>query len=194
MPAPQKRHAPARPSRAGLTVSRPELLVNGSDRVFRQFVHDMLAFAVRIQEIRNRLGESIGLTGTQYTLLIAIAHEQGVSEVGINEIAQKTHFSPSFVTIEVNRLVAKKLVTKKVNPTDRRRVLLSVTQSGFDLLNSLTVLQQPVNDELFGPLTRSDFDQMRIKIVDLIKSADRTLKHFDYLLPAQAAKSSTTTR
>ena len=164
-----------------MTVSRPQLLVNGSDEYFRQFVHDMLAFAARIQEIRDRLGKSIGLTGTQYTLLIAIARTDG--EVGINEIAHRTHFSPSFVTIEVNRLTAKRLVAKKTNPSDRRRVLLSVTRQGMDLLGSLSPLQQPVNDELFDPLSRDDFNLLRKRIVDLIDSADRTLKHFDYLKP-----------
>ncbi len=32
-----------------LTVSRPQLLVRGNDEAFRQFVHDTLAFASRIQ-------------------------------------------------------------------------------------------------------------------------------------------------
>lgn len=183
MPASPKKMPIRSSSKAGLTVSRPQLLVNGDDRHFRQFVHDMLAFSARIQEIRDRLGKAIGLTGTQYTLLISIARARTDGEVGINEIAHRTHFSPSFVTIEVNRLIAKKLAAKKTNPTDRRRVLLSVTQKGLDLLDSLTSLQQPVNDELFGPLTREDFKLFRSRISDLIDSADRTLTHFDYLKP-----------
>jgi len=184
MPSPTKRRPTQTVSpKAGLTVSQPQFLANGSDRHFRQFVHDMLAFAARIQEIRDRLGKSIGLSGPQYTLLIAIARARTDGEVGINEIAHRTHFSPSFVTIEVNRLIAKKLVTKKTNPADRRRVLLSVTRKGLELLRSLAALQQPVNDELFGPLTREDFNMLRKRVVELIDSADRTLKHFDYLKP-----------
>src|SRR5258707_4462608 len=64
----------AKKAKNELTVSRPALLVDGSDRSFRQLVHDMLAFSARIQEVRGRLGSVIGLSGTQYTVLIAIAH------------------------------------------------------------------------------------------------------------------------
>ncbi len=68
-----------------LTVSRPELLVDGSDLCFRQLIHDTLAFASRVQEIRNRLGQTIGLTGTAFTILIAIQYLQNREGVGVNQ-------------------------------------------------------------------------------------------------------------
>lgn len=46
-----------------LTVSRPQLLVRGNDEAFRQFVHDTLAFASRIQAVRNALGSVIHCPG-----------------------------------------------------------------------------------------------------------------------------------
>ncbi len=89
------------------TVTRPELLVEGSDRAFRQFVHDTLAFSARLQQVRGQLGQVIGLSGTQYTVLIAIAHLRGMDErVGVNLVADHLHFSGAFTTIEINKLVA----------------------------------------------------------------------------------------
>jgi len=179
MPAQAKAKA-SRPN-ADLTVSRPQLIVNGNDEQFRHFVHDTLAFAMRIQEIRNRFGEYIGLTGTQYTMLIAIAKDERAGELGINQVAEGTHFSPPFVTIEVNRLVALKLVAKTTNPADRRRVRLSVTAKGHELLNRLKSIQAPVNDELFSTLSRDDFQFLRKKVEELVVSADRALKLLDFL-------------
>src|ERR1700761_6588613 len=87
-------------------VSRPELLVGNSDHAFRQFVHDTLAFSARLQQVRSQLGQVIGLSGTQYTVLIAIAHLQGEDEkVGVNLVADHLHFSGAFITIEMNKLV-----------------------------------------------------------------------------------------
>jgi DNA-binding MarR family transcriptional regulator len=168
-------------AKAGLTVSRPQLLVNGSDEQFRHFIHDTLAFAMRIQEIRNRFGEAIGLTGTQYTMLIAIAKDEREGEVGINLLAESTHFSAPFVTIEVNRLVALKLVGKTTNPTDRRRVRLTVTAKGHELLDKLKSIQEPVNNELFSSLSREDFQFLRKKVEELVGTADRALKLLDFL-------------
>jgi MarR family transcriptional regulator, organic hydroperoxide resistance regulator len=155
----------ARNGRANpLTVSRPQLLIRGSDHAFRQFVHDTLAFATRIQAIRNALGGVIGLSGTQYTILIAVAREQHKKGVGINHIADQLHFSPAFVTIEVNKLVAARLVSK-----------------AEDLLRNLTVVQRPVNDMLFESLSAEDFDRMRRKMTNLVDHADRAIQLLEFL-------------
>jgi MarR family transcriptional regulator, organic hydroperoxide resistance regulator len=172
----------ARNGRANpLTVSRPQLLIRGSDHAFRQFVHDTLAFATRIQAIRNALGGVIGLSGTQYTILIAVAREQHKKGVGINHIADQLHFSPAFVTIEVNKLVAARLVSKAENPDDRRRVLLTITSKAEDLLRNLTVVQRPVNDMLFESLSAEDFDRMRRKMTNLVDHADRAIQLLEFL-------------
>jgi DNA-binding MarR family transcriptional regulator len=169
-----------RASSRKLTVSRAELLPGGSDETFRQFVHDMLAFAARIQEIRSRLGQTIGLAGHKYTVLIAIAHLQNQDGgVGINEIAAHLHLSGAFVTIETNSLIKSGLVTKKTNPLDRRRVLLTITPKAARLLDRLTDVQAPVNDALFGCLSASAFASLRSTVSRLVGTADEALQLLD---------------
>ncbi|TDU00509.1 DNA-binding MarR family transcriptional regulator [Azorhizobium sp. AG788] len=178
-----------RGERGQLTVSRPELLMDGSDRAFRQLVHDTLAFAARIQEVRSRLGALIGLSGAQYTILVAIAHLQGrEGGVGVNLLAEHLHLSGAFVTIEVNKLVAAELVVKEVNPEDRRRVLLTITPKAGQLLDDLTTVQRPVNDTLFECLSAEDFHRFRTIVSQLVATGDRTLKLLDYLTPDGALR------
>ncbi|MGQ7793148.1 MarR family winged helix-turn-helix transcriptional regulator [Faunimonas sp. B44] len=157
------------------TVSAPNLLVAGSDETFRAFVHEMLAFAARLEEVRNRFGRLIGLTGAQYTILISIAHLQGVQGVGINAVARHLRLSGAFVTIEVNRLVTDGLVTKAVNPSDRRRVLLRLTEKGRARLARLSPTQVRANDLIFGSLGRSDFLVLQRKIGELVEGGDAAL-------------------
>ena len=167
-----------------LTASRAALLIDGSDTEFRELVHDMLAFAAAIQEVRNRLGGLIGLSGTQYTILMSIARLTGkVPELGVATLAEHLHLSGAFVTIEVNKLVAAGLVSKAVNPSDRRRVLLAVTPEAEQRLAELTRVQAPANDTLFGPLSGSEFRAMRSIIAKLAGTGERTLKLIDYLAP-----------
>src|SRR5260370_36559076 len=93
------------------TISRSQLMVAGSDRTFRQFVHDLLAFSARLQTVRDRLGEVIGLSGTQYTVMIAIAHLIGAGgKVGINQDAEHRHFSRALMTHKVNNLLPRGLL------------------------------------------------------------------------------------
>jgi MarR family transcriptional regulator, organic hydroperoxide resistance regulator len=172
----------AAPSTRGLTVSRPELLNRGSDRDFRQFVHDMLAFAARIEEVRNRLGRQIGLAGQKYTVLIAIAHLQHQEGgVGINEIAAHLHLSGAFVTIETKGLIQAGLVTKAVNPQDRRRVLLTITPKATRLLDEFTAVQSPVNNALFRCLSAADFRQLRRITSQLVETGGDALRLLDTL-------------
>src|ERR1700712_5232496 len=122
---------------SSMTVSRPELLMDGSDLAFRQLVHDIMAFGARMQENRARVAGYIGLSAQQYTILITIAHHQDQEGFGIIQVADHLRLSGAFVTIEVNKLVEAGLVGKKPNQTDRRRVLLTILPKASALLDNL---------------------------------------------------------
>ncbi len=174
----------ARQEKIEPTVSRPQLMVDGSDRAFRQFVHDMLAFSARLQAIRGQLGGLIDLSGTQYTVLIAIAHLSGIDEkVGVNQVAEHLHFSGAFITIEINKLVASGLVEKKIDAEDRRRVVLAITPKARALLNELAPMQRPVNDMLFRGMTTTDFARFRKLMTGMVEAADDAIRLFDEDLP-----------
>lgn len=168
------------------TVSRPSLMVDGSDRAFRQFVHDMLAFSARLQAIRGQLGGLIHLSGTQYTVLIAIAHLSDTDrKVGVNQVAEHLHFSGAFITIEINKLVAGGLVEKDVDAEDRRRVVLAITPKARALLNELAPMQRLVNDMLFRSMSAGDFERFRKLMSGMVEAADDAIHLFDEGLPAR---------
>src|SRR5580658_4896906 len=123
------------------TVSKPQLLVDGVDTEFRSFIHDFLAFSALVSDIRAGFGAYLGLTGIGYTTLISISHLQGATGIGVNAIAEHLHLSGAFITTEVAKLVKAGLVRKRVNATDKRRVLLTVTAAGRRLLNKLVEVQ-----------------------------------------------------
>lgn len=159
-----------------LTVSKPELLVDGDDQLFRQVIHDALGFSVRLQEIRNRLGESIGLSGPAYSILIAIEHLTAHGdEVGVSRVGDHLHLSGAFVTIEVNKLVKAELVSKAPHPEDRRRVLLTVTDKARGMLGELAPLQQPVNDAIFDRLSQEQFQAFAEIVASLAGGAEEAL-------------------
>ncbi len=159
------------------TVSSPHLMVDGSDRAFRQFIHDALAFFARLQTVRSQLGAVIGLSGTQYTVLIAVAHlSDKARKIGVNQVAEHLHFSGAFVTIEINKLVARGLIHKHVDSEDRRRVILAVSLKGRTLLAELAAVQRPVNDMLFRGLSATDFRKMRKLMSGMVDAADEAAR------------------
>lgn len=165
------------------TVSRPALLVDRDDSAFRQLVHDLLAFSARLNDVRNRFGAYIGLTGIQYTLLISVNHlGAGKGEgVGVKALAEHLSLSGAFVTIETTKLAKLGLIEKRPNARDRRRVLLTVSAKGRSLLDQLAPVQREVNDELFGSLDAERFAALADMARTLKRDAARALLLADYL-------------
>jgi MarR family transcriptional regulator, organic hydroperoxide resistance regulator len=177
MPLPGNTISAAQP----LTITRPELLVNGSDREFRTLVHGMLAFAARLQGVRERFAALLDLTGIQYTILISIRHLQNEGDVTVGAVADHLHLSGAFITLETGKLVRLGLITKIQDVRDRRRVCLRVTRRGRDLLQRLAPIQARVNDALFDFLTGEQFRAVAAMMGRVVGCGDRALALLEYL-------------
>lgn len=163
------------------TINKKELLVNGSDHAFRDFIFDLLAFIVRMNEVRTGYGERLGITGSGFAMLVSIAHQQGDHGVNVNAVAEHLHLSGSFVTIEVGKLTHAGLVKKRRSSDDRRRVLLTLTPKGRKQLGELAEIQGQVNAVLFEAMTRDDFQRMGKMLKKLVPCGDRAISLLRYL-------------
>jgi MarR family transcriptional regulator, organic hydroperoxide resistance regulator len=167
--------------RAALTISRPEMLVNGSDQKFRQLVHSLLAFLARHSAIREGHGAVIGLAGIEYTVLISIRHLAAGGDVGVRDVATHLHLSGAFTTTITNRLLTKGLIDKAPHPVDKRRLCLTVTPHGDALLDRLAPTQMQVNDAQFDCLTAKEFHQLLDMVERLVKSSNQAFALQRYL-------------
>lgn len=179
-PRPPKPHP-----RAPLTISRPELLVQGSDLAFRRLVDDIFAFALRHAAVRDGHAARIGLSGVEYSTLIGLHHLADTGPVGVKQVADHFRVSGSFMTTLLGKLIDRGLVAKKADPEDGRRVRLSVTAKGRDLLAQLAPVQREVNDVQFGSLSRAEFEFLLDLLPRLIESSDRAIALQQYLALAR---------
>lgn len=145
--------------KARRTVARAELLgKDGDDDVFRRMLYDLFAFSEGLTEARGLFAAHIGLSPIQYQILIVVSHASPKgADVGVAQVAEQLHVSGTFITTESNKLVKLGLLEKTRHPSDGRRVCLSVTEEGLKRLVKLAELQRPVNDALFGTLSRKEF-------------------------------------
>ncbi len=168
--------------RKGKTVTLPSLLDDDeSDRHFRQFLHNLFAFSSRLEAIRSEFGKQIGLTGIEYTCLIATAYLCENDTVYVNRLADHLHLSGAFITSQTNKLAKKGFLTKKKDPIDARRVQLEITDQGYEALSSLSENQQQVNDVLFSGLDQETFAAMATAVRRLINNGDRAVTLAGYL-------------
>jgi DNA-binding MarR family transcriptional regulator len=165
-----------------LTISRPELLPEGRDRQFRHLVHAIFGFAAHHERIRRGHARVIGLSGIEYTVLIAIAHLSLDGDVSVKAVADHLHHSGAFITTVVGKLLRRGLVYKKIDTADRRRVTLTVSPKGRAALERLAPIQRQVNDVEFGCLSREEFELLTNIVDRMIDSGARAVALQDYLL------------
>jgi len=156
-----------------LTATRPELLIDGTDRDFRKFVHNLFAFMARHEVIRDGHARQIGLAGVEYTILISIGHLGLDGDVNVKTVADHLHMSGAFVTTVTSKLQTLGLVEKTQDSVDRRRIALAITEKGKALLRKLAPYQREINDVEFGSLSREDFLAASRILEELIVSSDK---------------------
>src|SRR2546423_10047647 len=172
----------ARPRKRSLpppTVSRPALLVEGSDAAFRRLIHDLIAYGHRLDACRDAFAEIAGISGVQYEILMLVSRAEGLS---VGEVAARLHRSGAFITIEANKLVARSILEKVADPDDGRRVLLRANAKSSELLQRLAPFQRRINDQLFDRLDARRFRQLRQLARDLVQSGDRAVAMLGFML------------
>lgn len=152
------RHLPARPP---VTTARPELRGDGTGERFRQLVNDLLTIAVRMDTVRERFAQIVGVTAPQYTALVTVAQLEGALDgATVRAVAEHMHVSGAFVTAEAGKLAKRGLLAKRPNPADGRSVLLSLTRKGRQALGSALPHIRAVNDVFFGKLGAEEFERL----------------------------------
>lgn len=162
------------------TVSRPALLLGGSDARFRVLVADLVAIAEDMQAARAAFGRRIGLSGPAYSILMVVAERHAAGGVAVVEIARRLHVSGAFVTTEAGKLVRQGLLAKRPNPEDRRGVLLTLTAEGRRRVAAVAPHVRAVNDAMFGALAAAE-------VAALARIAARIAGRTREALPAAAA-------
>jgi DNA-binding MarR family transcriptional regulator len=164
-----------------LTVSRPELLVKGSDSLYRQLVHNLFSFLSTHEAIRDGLASSIGLGGIQHTILLSIRHLGRTGEVNVRDIADHLKLSGSFITAETAKMERSKLLTKKRSETDGRKVSLELTPKAIGLFDAVAPLQRAIGDVEFGCLTGKQFRDLAAMVANLVHTSQESLLLLEYL-------------
>ena len=158
-----------------LSVTRPEILIDGSDREFRRLIHRLLIGQARLDAIRESIAERIGVNGTQYTMLMSVLHLQGSAGVSITSLADYLEVTGPHVTGIVGKLVTNGFVRKAPNPNDGRGVLVKLTPAGRKKLLQAFAFIAAVNDRLFEGVGWEEYRAVASFHAKFIRNTQATL-------------------
>lgn len=140
---------------------------------------DALAIANRLRPVLLRLhrylrGEAheLGVTSTQATLLGAISCSPGV---GLSELALQEHMTAPTLVGHMDKLEAAGLIERaRTNPSDRRRVGLTVTPTGLDVLATLRERRTAWLASRLAALTPAELAAVAAAVEPLRRLAERS--------------------
>jgi DNA-binding MarR family transcriptional regulator len=158
-----------------LTTTRAALLVDGSDRVFRELLRDLMTMAGQLQELRAGLARQLGVSEPEYRVFLAVAQLQAAKGVSISAVARHLGVSGAFVTMIVQRLVRAGKVQKTPSRVDRRGVLLTLTARGRAAITAFARYPQMVNDELFGDIDDKEFRLLADVVRRVVGGGERAI-------------------
>lgn len=138
------------------TISRDDLLSDGSDDWLREIIYRLAQVSGRLSTFRDAFGREIDLTPSQFLVLMGVAYKQGKNGVAIAPLAQHIGLAATHVTTEVGRLVRRDILAKRPSEEDRRSVLVSLTKKGETLVNQVSPLVRNVNDILFRGVSKEE--------------------------------------
>ena len=176
---PAAKSEPAQSPALPLSVTRPEILVEGSDREFRRLIHRMLIGSARLAAVRESIAGRIGVSGTQYTMLMSVLHLQGSAGISITELADYLEVTGPHVTSVIGKLAGRGFVRKMANPKDRRGVLVRLTPMGRKRLLAAFDFIANVNDRLFEGVTGEDYRAVAEFNAKFIRNTQATLDWID---------------
>ena len=121
-----------------------------SDRIIVDQVMVALRKIIRAIDMNSKkLVKRVGLTGPQLIILQEISLSD---EITAGEIARAVSLSQATVTGILERMEKRKLLTRQRNESDRRCIMVRITQEGKEILKNAPPLMQEAFVERFDNL------------------------------------------
>ena len=114
----------------------------------------------RLREVHTRHE----LSPRQFQLL-GLLHERG--PLGQRELGQLMEIDPSILVTLLNPLEAEGLLSRRRDPLDRRRHLVTLTARGERRLAAAAQAQREAEDELFAGLDECQREELRVLLTAL---------------------------
>ena len=135
--------------------------------IARRFAWEIAAINVHLQEIRYFWAKTLGVSGPQWMILMALADLDQCEGVPVKVVSKMLHVDPSFVTTQSKMLEKKGFMRRKTSDDDARVVQMSLTDKSYKHMAALASLQEELNNFIFAEFTDRELTEFTGKLTAL---------------------------
>jgi MarR family transcriptional regulator, organic hydroperoxide resistance regulator len=126
----------------------------------RRFTWVIASINVHLEELRYFWAKTLGISGPQWMILMALADLDEKDGVPVNAVSRKLHVDSSFVTTQSKLLEKKGFLRRKTSAEDARIVLMSLTDKTYKHLSGLAAQQEALNEFIFAELNDKQIGEL----------------------------------
>ncbi len=128
--------------------------------LYAESVHVWLVMTKAVHALGKRVSQQLlasGLADTDFRVLEALLHK---GPLPVNVIGPKVHLNPGSISVAVDRLYSRGLVSRVEDETDRRVRTVSLTPAGRARITDAYEQHAALLHELFAPLSPREKAQL----------------------------------
>ena len=138
-----------------------------NEDVIRRLTWVIASIGVHLEELRYFWAKTLGISGPQWMILMALADMDQDDGVPVNVVSKKLHVDSSFVTTQSKLLEKKGFLRRKTSAEDARIVQMSLTDKTYKHLAGLASQQQALNEFIFAEFNDHELDELTHKLAAL---------------------------
>jgi DNA-binding MarR family transcriptional regulator len=131
-----------------------------NQETLQRFAWVIDSVGVHLEELRYFWAKTLGISGPQWMILMALADLDQKDGVPVNVVSKKLHVDSSFITTQSKLLEKKGFLRRKTSTEDARIVQMSLTDKTYKHLAGLAAQQEALNEFIFAELSDRQLDEL----------------------------------
>jgi DNA-binding MarR family transcriptional regulator len=136
-----------------------------SQETIRRLTWTIAAMNVHLEELRYFWAKTLGISGPQWMILMALADMDESDGVPVNAVSKKLYVDSSFITTQSKLLEKKGLIRRKASADDARVVRMSLTDRTYKHLANLASQQQALNEFIYAELDNTELEGLTDRLI-----------------------------
>lgn len=121
-----------------------------------------------VEEMATSVFKEYNLTNQQYNVLRILRGQKG-KPANLSTLQERMIDKNSNTTRLVDKLIQKDLVNRKVCPENRRKVEITITSKGLEILKQLDPFTKKANEDVLKNLNKEELDTLN-NLLDKLRS------------------------
>ncbi len=146
----------------------------GADESVQRVITAVHRLSRRLNRWYDEQLSGYGLSSGEWAVLSALGRMSDGQALTPSQLAAEGHIAPSSMTHRLDRMLARGLITREVDPTNRTRILVRPTDAGWQLFATAIREANVVESGLLADLADDQVDRLAELLEGMIDNLDST--------------------